>query len=351
MNIIIFGLGSMGKRRARCLQTLGIQNIYGYDSNPERVKEALSHNIEATNDFALLPLSSAEAFFICTPPDQHENYMHYALQFKKPCFVEASVVLGRLESISKEAELNNIFIAPSCTLLFHPAIQVIQSLIQDRTYGKVSNFSYHCGQYLPDWHPWESVTDYYVSHPLTGGCREIVPFELTWITHCLGMPKQAFSCFGKTVDVGAKIDDTYAISLQFEDCLGTLLVDVTSRYGIRSLILNFEQAQLHWRWDEKVIKIFEASSQQWKEVRPPVIARHEVPPPVIARHEVPKQSSSCHTQVYNKNITEEMYVNEVKAFLKGITDKQAFPNNLYQDIKILKLLNALENEVHCENVS
>ena len=42
-----------------------------------------------------------------------------------------------------------------------------------------SGFVYHSGQYLPDWHPWESYKDFYVSNPATGARREIVPFELS----------------------------------------------------------------------------------------------------------------------------------------------------------------------------
>lgn len=331
MKIIVFGLGSMGKRRVRCLQQLGHHAIVGYDIHAKRVEEAKLHGIDATSDFTALPLSTADAYFICTPPDQHEAYIDYALMFKKPCFVEASVILGKLEKVCETARQEGIFIAPSCTLLFHPAIRLIQTIINNQQLGKVTNFSYHCGQYLPDWHPWESVKDFYVSNPLTGGCREIVPFELTWMTHCFGLPQQAVALHGETMDVGAKIDDTYAISLQFKQGFGVILVDVTSRYAIRHLILNFEQGQIQWRWDENCINLFEVATGQWEK-----------------RSFEPTCGSA---QGYNKNITEEMYLNEIEAFLKGIDNPQHYPNDLAKDIKILKLLNALEKEVECEFIS
>ena len=46
------------------------------------------------------------------------------------------------------------------------------------------------GSILPDWHTYEDVSEYYVSKKETGGGREIVPFELTWITLVLGFPKR-----------------------------------------------------------------------------------------------------------------------------------------------------------------
>jgi len=41
MNFLIVGLGSMGKRRIRCLKTLGFNNhITGFDIRPDRRNEA-----------------------------------------------------------------------------------------------------------------------------------------------------------------------------------------------------------------------------------------------------------------------------------------------------------------------
>jgi predicted dehydrogenase len=331
MKIIIFGLGSMGKRRVRCLQSLGEHTLYGYDTNVKRVQEALTHNIIATSDLSELPLSEADAYFICTPPDKHEMYLEQALEFKKHCFVEASVLLGKLEVIDQEAKARNLIIAPSCTLLFHPAIIQIKKIIESNLYGKVNNFSYHCGQYLPDWHPWESVKDYYVSNPLTGGCREIVPFELTWITDCFGKPNKILACFGKTMDVGAEIDDTYAISLQFKDHFGVMLVDVTSRYAIRSLILNFERGQIHWRWDQRYLNIYDVNTLAWKTV--------------------PLELNENSASGYNPNIIEEMYINEVASFLKCIELATIYPNDLTKDISVLKLLNVIESEAKCDFIS
>jgi len=325
MKIIIFGLGSMGKRRARCLQEMGYTDLFGWDTNPKRSEEAPSV-IKTTAVLEDLPLQAADAYFICTPPDKHEMYMALAIEYGKPCFVEASVLLGRLEEIRDNAEKRGIFIAPSCTLLFHPAMKYIKKIIDENHYGKVTNFSYHCGQYLPDWHPWESVKDYYVSHPLTGGCREIVPFELTWLVNCFGMPEKGMAYHGSTMDVGAPISDTYAIALRFKTFLGTLLVDVTSRYATRNLTLNFENAQLQWRWDTDYLKIYEAQTKAWK---------------TIDLGERIKQATN-----YNENINEDMYKEEIASFLGVLQGKGHFPNNLEKDIHILTLLNQLEGSQH-----
>ena len=40
MNFLVVGLGSMGKRRVRCLQALGYRDVNGFDSRADRRKEA-----------------------------------------------------------------------------------------------------------------------------------------------------------------------------------------------------------------------------------------------------------------------------------------------------------------------
>ena len=43
-------------------------------------------------------------------------------------------------------------------------------------YQQIINIS--LGQYLPDWHPWESYKSFFVSNKKTNGCRELFAIEL-----------------------------------------------------------------------------------------------------------------------------------------------------------------------------
>ena len=40
MNLLVIGLGSMGKRRIRCLQALEVKNIVGFDTRDDRCRSA-----------------------------------------------------------------------------------------------------------------------------------------------------------------------------------------------------------------------------------------------------------------------------------------------------------------------
>ncbi len=321
MKFLIIGLGSMGKRRIRCLKSLGHKNIYGYDIRKDRQCEAEQiykiQTISGTNDKILREF---DVFIISTPPDIHNKYIKLAINHEKPAFVEASVLLEHVAEIVKYNR-KNIFIAPSCTFRFHPVIKDIKNILKSEKYGKITNFTYHSGQFLPDWHPWENVKDFYVSNRRTGGGREIVPFELTWIVDTMGWPSDVKGVFGKTLEVGAEIDDTYAFLLDYKTYFGSIIVDVAARYATRNLILNLEKAQLLWNWNDGALKLFEADSKRW-------VTFHQPESPVATG--------------YNKNIIENMYIDELSAFIKSINSDFKFPNTLADDLKVLEILDKIE---------
>ena len=323
MKFLLIGLGSMGQRRIRCLTALGhLNDITAYDIKPDRRTSAREkYGIEVVDDLSGIFDRKFDCMIISVPPDIHNVYIKKAIENNVPAFVEASVVLGDLEELNELAKKKGVFIAPSCTMLYHPSIKDIKSIIESKKYGKLTNFSYHSGQYLPDWHPWEKVTDYYVSNKLTGGGREIVPFELTWIVDLIGFPKSVKGFYGKTMDVGADIDDTYTVCMDFGYCFGTLTVDVVSRYATRSLILNFEKGQVLWNWNEGQIKVYDAQEQRWIYYKNP---------------------AGTSVSGYNINKIDDMYIEELKAFIDAISDNAKYPNTLPKDIAVLKILLDIE---------
>jgi predicted dehydrogenase len=325
MKFLIIGLGSMGKRRIRNLQHLKAGEIAGFDPRPDRCQEAQDkYGIITYEDFEKAMNMNPDVLIISTPPDRHVDYALMAARHDKNFFMEASVILDGMDELIKLCQGRDIVAAPSCTMRFHPAIKEIKRLVNNGDYGEVVNFSYHFGQYLPDWHPWEKVSDYYVGDKDTGGGRELVSFELTWLVDIVGYPDKAVALYGKTRDVGADIDDTYAISFAFKGAFGNLLVDVTSRYATRSLILNMENGQVLWRWDENFVKLYDATTKKW------------------ANYELNRGTSA---EGYNPNIIEEMYIDEMESFINAVKGKSTFENSLEDDARVLRLLYQLEGNL------
>lgn len=325
MKFLQIGLGSMGKRRVRCLQALGYKDITAFDPKESRAKEAGKlYGIKTLPRLTKADIAAADGVLISTPPDRHLEYINACLAARKPAFIEASVILKGLPEAARRARALNVPMCPSCTLSFHPAIKLIKELVEGGRYGRFANFSYHSGQYLPDWHPWEKVKDFYVSKKETGGGREIVPFELTWLCEVFGLPVKVAACYGPTMDVGAAIDDTYALAMKFKRGIGSLIVDVAARRAVRQFVVNLERGQIKWNWENKFLEIYDAKTG--KLFRKPF-------------------SLGKAAKGYNKNIGEDMYIEEIRAFVRAARREKAFPNSLQNDIEVLKVLYRAEGKV------
>jgi predicted dehydrogenase len=322
MRVLQIGLGSMGKRRIRNMQAIGVDEIVAYDLSDERRAAAEDQfGIATVADLTDELAATFDAMNVSTPPDKHLPYIQLGIRLRKPTFIEASVLSEGLLEAAQDAEAARVLVAPSCTLRFHPAIEKIKEIVTGGGYGKITNFTYVMGQYLPDWHPWEDISKFYVGKKETSGSREMVAFELTWLLDITGMPTGVCGFYGRTLEMGADIDDTYSFSLKFPDLVGAITCDVVARFATRSLFLNLERAQVRWNWEDRVVRLYDAKTKEWREF---------------------EFATGGAAAGYNANITEDMYVDEMRAFFDAVQGAGAFPNTLRDDVAILGVLEAVE---------
>ena len=329
MDTIIVGLGSMGCRRARLIKKMDESiNIIGIDSNQERREKAEAELGIVTEDSIgkACEKYECEAAIISTSPLSHSSIINECLKNNLHVFTELNLVDdGYDENIELAARMKKVLFLSS-TFMYRKEVEYIKG--EALKHSKPISYIYHVGQYLPDWHPWEDVNDFYVSNPSTGGAREIVPYELTWITDLFGFPEEIKGYYRKTGEVGCEIDDSYTSCLDYKDMIGTLLVDVISRYPARNLIINCQNGQIQWKWDNNRIEIYNAKDGKTSYV---------------------DQAEQSHEAGYSSMIGEEMYIEEIDKFLKGTKDPACYPNTLDKDVKVLELLYAIEesDKSHC----
>ncbi len=331
MNYLVIGLGSMGKRRVRNLLALGNakKNIAGFDPREDRIDEAKKYISALYNDFdSAVKEFQPDVFIISTPPDLHMYYAYYAEQYGISCFIEASVVdAEKIKELYEKTKDSKILMAPSCTMRYNQGPKKIKELINAGMIGKVLNYNYHTGQYLPDWHPWEDIQDFYVSNPDTGGCREIVPFELTWLNDIFGKAKPLACVRKKLTDIPADIDDVYHCLFEYpNNVLGNLTVEVISRpKATREYRIIGTEGEIVFSGDTNTVRYINTNMTDWE---------------IIAF-----DAGTVEKQYINP---EEPYIDEIKAFIKGLEDitygrKSSYPNTLLDDYQILQTLYSLEN--------
>jgi predicted dehydrogenase len=330
MRILIVGLGSMGKRRVRNLLALGHQEIAGFDPREDRREEA--HKMSGIQTFAAFDAAVGsfcpDVFVISTSPEHHMTYAWEGFERRIPCFIEASVVdADRILELHRRTAGTSLVIVPSCTMRYFPGPKKVAELIRSGAIGRPLNINYQTGQYLPDWHPWERVEDFYVSQRATGACREIVPFELTWLNGIFGAPEPLACVKAKLTEINADIDDVYHCILKYPDgVLANVCVEVISRpKATRELRVLGTLGELVFSAEERCVRYASVGNPDW--------TRFDL------------AGGTVQDRYINP---EEPYIAEMGDFIEAVrrADRTLFPNSLLDDYRVLQTLHQLEKLSH-----
>jgi len=305
---------------------LAIGSIAGFDPRPDRRQEsAEKYGIQIFENLETAMQSFVpDAFVISTPPDIHMHYAYYAYERGISCFIEASVIdADKIKKLSLKIKNTAIVMAPSCTMRYYPGPKKIKELIQTNVIGKILNINYQTGQYLPDWHPWENIEEFYVSKRETGGAREIIPFELTWLNDIFGKVEALGCVKAKLTDMSADIDDIYHCLLRYDkNVLANLTVEVISRpKATREMRILGSEGEIVFSANTNSVRYINTSMEDWREYQ--------------------FDTGTIESQYINP---EEPYIDEIKDFVAavGAKNQTLYPNSLEDDYKVLQTLYALE---------
>ena len=324
MRILIVGLGSMGKRRIRNLKRAAVTDIVGFDPRAERREEAAQkYGIETVASFEAGLASNPDALIISTPPDMHMGYAKAAVEAGKHFFAEAGTTTEGMKDVEQIAAKRGLVAAPSCTMRYQPSIKRMKELVDAGRIGKVLTYTHHCGQWLPDWHPEEDYRKFYVSRRATGACREIVPFELTWVNWLLGEPvTRVAGMKAKLSALDCDIDDVYHLLVAYNSgVIGHIQVDVLARVPVRHIRIIGQSGTLEWSITEKTLRLYEVSTKDW--------TTFQEPKPRIEKG-------------YSEMSNETMYDEEIAAFIAATKGEARWSNSMDDDYRTLQALVAAE---------
>ena len=248
MTVMVVGLGSMGKRRIRLLRKYDSKlKIIGVDNLKERCESIQKdYGIITFNNLDnAINWGNIECAFISTSPLSHANLINICLQNKMHVFTELNLVDTMYEENMELAEANGKILFLSSTFLYRKEITFIGEKVNECKH-KI-DYTYHAGQYLPDWHPWESYKDFFVGQKKTNGCREFMAIEFPWLIDVFGMIKSVKVVADKISDLDVDYPDNYMLILEHENGnKGVVAIDIVSRKATRNLEVFGENIYLKW---------------------------------------------------------------------------------------------------------
>lgn len=324
MKALIVGYGSMGRRRIRLLCSLVKDiEILTVDSNPERIQQAKNDNVKAFSNLSDALAVEPDVAFVCTSPGHHAAIILELLQHGVHVFTELNLVSNDYGKITALAREKNKVVFMSSTMLYNKMIGKIQELVGQTT--KPLTYIYHIGQYLPDWHPWESYKDFFIGWKETNGVREILAIQMPWLIETFGkidsVNVQAQRCTGLEID----FNDSIIANMRHENGhIGVFTADTVSRKAITSLEIIGEELHLFWHGHNDDLEIYDYGEKCMKSIT------------VYDQIE--------HREGYADNIIENQYTDEIADFLAAIREGTTSKYSIEKDAYTLSLIDKIEGK-------
>lgn len=328
MEVLVIGLGSMGKRRMKLLcrfQQIG--KIIGVDLREDRRKECernFSCRTYGNIHNALSENRGIACAFICTSPLSHRELITEALQYGLHVFTEINLVSDGYEQNIFLAKQKNRVLFLSSTFCYREEI----GFIRERIRGNSNlNYVYHIGQYLPDWHPWEHYNEFFVGDKRTNGCREIMAIELPWMIGTFGNVKKYHVTAGNISKLNIQYKDNYFIQLEHESGnKGILAIDIVSPKAVRNLEVYGENLYISWNGSPTGLEYFDSKNKTMKKVN--------------------LYDDIEQMEGYSTFIIENAYQAEIQKFLEVIEKKTRPRYGFEEDMKTLKLIDQIEGSAY-----
>ena len=324
MKVIVIGLGSMGKRRIRLLKERKDVEIFGIDTQMERVKQVTEDlGVSCYNDLQeAIDKENPTCAFVCTSPLSHAKLINLCLRNKLHVFTEINLVSDLYDENIKLAHDNNCVLFLSSTFLYEEDTKAIINKVHPC--NEKLNYIYHVGQYLPDWHPWESYNNYFIGNPRTNGCREIMAIDMPWLVSAFGDIAKVSAIKSKNTDLNIDYADNYLITIEHETgAKGVFAVDVVSRKATRHLEVYGEK--LHLTWNGTSDSLYEYDYLESKKDL-----------------QINIEEEAEHVDGYADFITENPYREEINAFFNQVENGITPDWDFEKDKTLLSIIDEIE---------
>ena len=261
------------------------------------------------------------AGLVCTSPLSHQAIILELLDKHLHVFTEINLISDGYQKMMEKAKDVGVELFLSSTFLYR---KDVQHIIQRAGEGPV-NYCIHTGQYLPDWHPWESYQSYFVGDKRTNACREIFAIDLPWILKAFGKVREVTVSSGRLTGLSIDYPDNYIVTMTHESgSKGVFLCDVVSRNGGRRAELFNEGLYMEWNGTPDSLMEYDFEAKKMCHV---------------GTYSDQVQHLSAYS---NSSIVEDAYKEELITFLQCVDGNHTEKYSFEEDLETLSLIDRIE---------
>jgi predicted dehydrogenase len=269
MKFLIAGFGSIGRRHFRNLLTLGEKDIVLLRSNKSTLEtDELAGFLVETNLEAALA-HKPDAVVLANPTALHLDVAIPAAKAGCSLFFEKPVAesLERIPQLKAALQSGGGKAFTGFQFRFHPGLQKIKRLLENKAIGEVISGHAHWGEYLPGWHPWEDHRQSYSARKdLGGGVVLTLSHPLDYLRWLLGDVQELWSLYRSVPSLEIETEAAAQIGLRFQSgAIANIHLNYIQRPPRHTLEIVGDQGTITWDNADGSVRLFTAERDNWQQ--------------------------------------------------------------------------------------
>jgi predicted dehydrogenase len=275
LSVLIAGCGSIGKRHARILSDLGVEDIRVCDPSVEQLESLRQETpiVRPCDSYEVGLEAKPDCVWIMTPPHLHIPMATRALTAKCHVFCEKPLS----ESAARADELQRVVEGSGCKFMvglcfrYHTGLLEAKAMLDAGRVGRLVSVRALMGEHIPDFRP--DYKQVWCPAAISGGAFDLMHDIDLAIWYAGQDVARVESVFGQYSDIGMEAPDVVEVLMGFEDrCCASVHLDFFQRPRRRQIeligtegVITVEFAS----WDECTVSIWSNAVGAWEHTTTP----------------------------------------------------------------------------------
>ncbi len=267
MKALFLGLGGVGQRHLRNLRHLRPEAAVAavrhsgrtFEITPELKADHTTNIVEkyAISEFTDLDAAIADfapdIAIVSTPSNTHAALASRLVAARVPVFLEKPISHDResLDQLLDALHGSSVPVMVGYMLRYHPAVRHLKAVMEAGGMGRLTGAHVVANTYMPGWHPYEGVGDFYAGRKDLGGGTILTNIHLIDLLHwMLGAPERLWCVGGTLASFEIDVEDTVGALFEFRrdgrSVPATLNLSFVQRPVENTMTFRFEAGEVRW---------------------------------------------------------------------------------------------------------
>lgn len=233
MKALFFGLGGVGQRHLRnflvlrpdaeiaAVRHVGRRFEVGPDLRADTTTDIVSkYNVRVfTSADDAITQFAPDIAIIASPTSAHAAQALPVINAAIPLLLEKPATAHRdeLEVLLTAQRTSGSLVMMAYMLRFHPSVRRLEQAIRAGVIGRINTIAMEANSFLPSWHPYEGIKDFYAGRADLGGGVVLTESHMTDLLFWLfGAPRRLWSVGGNLSDYGMDVEDTATTLMEYD---------------------------------------------------------------------------------------------------------------------------------------